>query len=159
MWEDLVTRSLRARLGTKAVSAQKAHRLEIRQRQTEISLNKMQPFMARPDIKIDGIKAGLGDMLVDATHIGRRRISEAGVYETIAFSHAARTERVVLVYPKIAVSNSEPMGKAHIFERVDIGECQNWGIEIEVCGIARTGGVKAFSHGVINQKWAITPTP
>lgn len=164
VWEDLVTISLRARLGTEAVSAQKGHRLGNRQRQTEIGLGKIQPFMVRPDIRIDGNKAGLGDMLVDAKYIGRheegrQRISEADVYESIAFSRAARVERVVLVYPKIAASSSEPTGNAHIFEKVDIGDCQIWGIEVEVRGIARTGGVKAFSDGLINQLRAIAPPP
>ena len=164
VWEDLVTISLRARLGAQAVSVQKSLRLGYRKRHTEEGWGKTSPFTVTPDIRIHGSKVGVGKVLVDAKYIGRQeegrqRVAEADVYEAISFSRAAKAEKVILVYPKIAVGSTDPTGKAHIFEKIDVADCHIWGVEVEVRGISRTGGIKAFSDGLINQLRAIAPDP
>ncbi|MEP2828218.1 MULTISPECIES: hypothetical protein [Alphaproteobacteria] len=156
VWEDLVTVSLRANLGGQAVASQKGIHLGHRQRQSDDGSSIRRSFEVTPDLRVDGSKAGFGEILVDAKYKGRwdsgkQRIAEADVYEAMAFARAARASQVILVHPKIARDAVTKTGTAGVFERVDVDELQIWGIEVEVRGIAKIGGLRAFADGLVDQ--------
>lgn len=151
VWEDLVTISLRAHLGSQAVASQKGILLGHRQRKTEEDWSSL---VVTPDLKIDGSKAGFGELLVDAKykgrwHQGRQRVVEADVYEAMAFAKAANTNRIVLVYPKAASAAPMPVGTTATFERVDVEGLTIWGVEAEVRGISQKAGLKRFASGLV----------
>jgi 5-methylcytosine-specific restriction endonuclease McrBC regulatory subunit McrC len=161
VWEDLVTISLRAHLGSEAVVAQKGIQLGHRQWKAEGDRSSQRSLMVTPDLKIDGSKAGFGELLVDAKykgrwHQGRQRIAEADVYEAMAFAKASKATRIVLVYPKTARAAPAPVGTTTIFERVYVDELTIWGIEAEVRGIAGKAGLKTFAAGLVDALGAIT---
>lgn len=154
VWEDLVTISLRAHLGGQAVAAQKGIQLGHRQRKAEGDWSSKRTLDVTPDLKIDGSKAGFGELLIDAKykgrwHQGRQRIVEADVYEAMAFAKAAKADRIVLVYPKSSNTASKPVGTTTVFERVEVQGLTIWGVEAEVRGIAQAGGLKAFAAGMV----------
>ena len=153
-WEDLVTISMRAHFGRSAVAAQQGHQLGHRQRKDEGGWSPQRSLMVTPDLKVDGSKAGFGEMLVDAKykgrwHQGRQRVAEADVYEAMAFAKAANATRIVLVYPKAASAAPMPVGTTTIFERVEVDELTIWGVQAEVRGIARKSGLRNFSAGLV----------
>lgn len=155
VWEDLVTIGLRAELGGRAVAAQKGFRLGHRQRHAHAAWERRREFEVTPDLAVDGTSIGLGNVLIDAKykgrwHQGRQRISEADIYEAMAFGRAARAQKIVLVYPRIATGLQLPTGQTEVFERVDIEGLQIWGIEAEVRGISGSGGLKRFAQGLID---------
>lgn len=154
VWEDLVTIALRSHLGGAAVEAQKGIKLGHRQRSSDGDWSSERSFVVRPDLRIDGSKAGFGDMLLDAKykgrlHRGRQRIVEADVYEAMAFAKAAKSNRIVLVYPKLAVGGPVPVGTTFVFERVAVDGVTVWGVEVEVRGIAQRGGLKSFAERLV----------
>lgn len=154
VWEDLVTLSLRASLGGQAVAAQKGIHLGHRQRQSHEGWGARRSLEVTPDLRVDGSKAGFGDLLVDAKYkgrvaLGKQRIAEADVYEAMAFARAAKARQVVLVHPKIATAPLSQTGTADVFERVYVDEIQIWGVEIETRGISNTGGLRAFADGLV----------
>ena len=139
-----------------AVAAQKGIHLGHRQRQSEDGSSTRRSLEVTPDLRVDGSKAGFGELLVDAKYKGRwdfgkQRIAEADVYEAMAFARAAKATQVVLVHPKIATATVTKTGTAGVFERVDIDELQIWGVEVEVRGIAKIGGLRAFANGLVDQ--------
>lgn len=154
VWEDLVTISLRAHLGSQAVAAQKGIQLGHRQRKFEGDWSSQRSVVVTPDLRIDGSKAGFGELLVDAKykgrwHQGRQRVAEADVYEAMAFAKAANANRIVLVYPKTAHAPPVPVGTAATFERVDVEGLTIWGVEVEVRGISQRAGLKTFALGLV----------
>lgn len=158
IWEDLVTISLRAHLGGQAVAAQKGIQLGSRERQTASGWSTHRSLEVTPDLQIDGSKAGFGELVVDAKykgrwHQGRQRIVEADLYEAMAFARAAKAKRVVLVYPKSGHSTPNGVGTSSVFERikVDADSLQVWGVEVEVRGIAKIGGLKRFAEGLVGE--------
>jgi hypothetical protein len=155
-WENLVTISLRAQLGARAIAAQKGFHLGHRQRHSEAGWGRRRAFEVTPDLAVDGRGAGFGDLLVDAKykgrwHEGRQRIGEADIYEAMAFGRAAPADKIVLVYPKIASGSQSATGSTEVFERVDVDGLVIWGVEAEVRGISRAGGLKHFAQGLISR--------
>ena len=160
MWEDLVTISLRAHLGSEAVAVQKGIQLGRRQRKTEADWSSQRSVVVTPDLRIDGSRAGFGELLVDAKykgrwHQGRQRLAEADVYEAMAFAKAATMNHIVLVYPKTANAAPLAVGTTNLFERVDIDGLTIWGVEVEVRGIAAKAGLKSFAAGLVESLGAI----
>jgi 5-methylcytosine-specific restriction enzyme subunit McrC len=154
VWENLVTISLRSQLGGRAVAAQKSFQLGHRQRHSEAAWGRRRAFEVTPDLAVDGTGAGFGNVLIDAKykgrwHQGRQRISEADIYEAMAFGRAARADKIVLIYPKIATGSQTATGSTEVFERVDVEGLEIWGVEAEVRGISRAGGLKHFAQGLI----------
>lgn len=165
IWEDLLTLSLRAHLGSKAVGAQRGLHLGTRTRLSSNGVDGARRVNVTPDILIDGSALGVSDVLVDAKYKGRvdqgrQRIAESDLYEAMAFAQAsAGVKKVVLVYPKTAGSTPLPTGSSTPLERIDVGEIEVWGVETEVRGISRAGGVKLFAAGVISQIQTIAGVP
>jgi len=155
VWEDLITIGLRAHLGSAAVAAQQGLQLGHRQRQAQGTWSSQRTLTVTPDLRVDGSKAGFGDLLVDAKYKGRwyqgrQHIVEADVYEAMAFARAAKSERIALVYPKIANSAPTEVGTASTFERVTVDTVTIWGIEVETRGIAQKSGLKTFASGLVS---------
>lgn len=151
IWEDLITIALRSHLGGAAVEAQKGIKLGHRQRSADGNWSSERPFLVTPDLRIDGSKAGFGDMLIDAKYKGRlhrglQRIVEADVYESMAFAKAAKSNQIILVYPRLAVGSPKEIGTTLVFERITIDDVIIWGVEVEVRGIAKRGGLKEFAE-------------
>jgi 5-methylcytosine-specific restriction enzyme subunit McrC len=154
VWEDLITIALRSHLGGAAVAAQKGIKLGHRQRGSDGDWAPEKSFVVTPDLRIDGSKAGFGDMLIDAKYKGRlyqgrQRIVEADVYEAMAFAKAAKSNRVVLVYPKLALNAPVAVGTTSTFERVAVDGVAVWGVEVEVRGIAKRGGLRVFAENLV----------
>lgn len=155
VWEDLVTISLRARLGGPAVAAQRGIQLGHRQRQAEDGWSTKRSLEVIPDLRVDGSKVGFGQLLIDAKykgrwHLGRQRIVEADLYEAMAFAQADKAKQVVLVYPKSAHSIATAVGTTTVFERIEVDDLMVWGVEIETRGIANGGGLKRFAEGFLD---------
>lgn len=163
VWEDLVTISLRAHLGSQAVVAQKRINLGHRQRMAEGAWTSQRPLVVTPDIWIEGSAAGFGALLVDAKYKGRwymgqQRVAEADIYEAMAFARAADANRIVLVYPKTASAAQLPVGTTTVFECVHVDGLTIWGVEAEVRGIAGKSGLKAFATGLVESLGSIANT-
>lgn len=154
VWEDLLTIALRAQLGGRSVEAQKGFHLGHRQRRTDETWGNRRGFAVTPDLAVDGSKMGFGRLLVDAKYKGRKNqsrqaVSEADIYEALAFARASKSENVVLVYPMIANGSARSAGTTEVFERIEAEGVQIWGLEAEVRGISRNGGVRQFAQGLI----------
>lgn len=154
VWEDLVTISLRAHLGGQAVAAQQGIQLGHRRRRVEGDWSSRRALDVTPDLRIDGSKAGFGELLIDAKYKGRwnqgrQRIVEADVYEAMAFATAANADQIVLVYPKSSSASPTPIGTTTVFERIEINGLLIWGVESEVRGIAQSGGLRKFAAGMV----------
>lgn len=154
VWEDLVTIALRSSLGSASVAAQKGLKLGHRVRNTDTGWSYGRELFVKPDLRIDGSKAGFGDLLVDAKYKGnlvqgKQRITEADVYEAMAFAKAAQADQIVLVYPRVAVGAPGQLGETTEFEKVVVGNLTIWGVNVEVRGIARRAGLKTFADGLL----------
>lgn len=164
VWEDLLTLALRAELGGKTVDAQRGLQLGTRTRLVAGSADSSRRVSVTPDLRIDGSSLGVSDLLVDAKYKGRvdqgkQRVSEADVYEAMAFAQASGgVQKVVLVYPSTASSAVEPTGTTRAMERIDIGPLQVWGVEAEVRGISKRGGVQKFAKGVVAELQKLAST-
>ncbi len=161
VWEDLATISLRAQLGGQAVAAQRGYELGHRQRQAGEVWGNRRAFAVTPDLAVDGAKAGFGKLLVDAKykgrlHQGRQRIDEADIYEAMAFARAAHADKIVLMYPKIAIGPQKETGNTEVFERVEIEGLEIWGVESETRGVSQTSGLRKFSEGLISGLRAVS---
>ena len=89
-------------------------------------------------------------MLLDAKykgHVekGQLRISEADIYEALAFSKATGCNLVALAYPAQPDNAPLPVGTCTIFEKVVVGTVQIVGIQIESRQISRTGALRVFA--------------
>ena len=89
-------------------------------------------------------------MLFDAKykgHIekGQLRISEADIYEALAFSKATGCNRVVLAYPVPPYEDPDPVGSCIIFEKVVSGSVNIVGVQIESRKISSAGALNTYS--------------
>lgn len=104
-------------------------------------------LVVRPDLRIQQRDAP--HFLVDAKHKGRAgrsgfRISEADVYESLAFSRASDDCRVVLAYPRTSDKALALLGSLSLMETVEIGATHILAVDIEVRGISSKGGLPKF---------------
>lgn len=155
VWEDLVTIAMRSMLGGQAAIAQQGFVLGSRRRMVGAAWSLDRNVIVKPDLTLDGSAHGFGALLVDAKYKGRlekgkQRIVESDLYESLAFAMAANTPRVVLVYPKLASEAPETVGHVSLLEHVMAGGSQVWGIETEVRGISKRGGLRIFSEGLFS---------
>jgi len=79
---------------------------------------------------------------------GRVRISEADVYEALAFAKATTCDTVVLAYPALPSNGQLLLGQVLPFEQVSVDKTRIYGVEIEVRGISQRGGLKLFSDRI-----------
>ena len=146
VWEDLLTVAARLGFGRNAVVPQRGYPLGIK---TKISTGTVSKLSVYPDcvIESDGVRPR---MLFDAKykgHIekGQLRISEADIYEALAFSKATGCNRVVLAYPVPPYEDPDPVGSCIIFEKVVSGSVNIVGVQIESRNISSAGALKTFS--------------
>lgn len=147
VWEDLVTLALRTAWPRGATAEQRSFRLGARLQAGEHGAAVLKAAWVTPDAFLTG---GAG-MVCDAKYKGRlgekrARISEADLYEALAFASATKCKRVVLLYPMVPRSSAPPEpGTTSEFERVSVEDVEVIGLEAEVRGIARRGAFRSFA--------------
>lgn len=146
VWEDLLTVAARLGFGRNAVVPQQGYPLGTK---TKISTGVVRKISVYPDcvIESDGIRPR---MLLDAKykgHVekGQLRISEADIYEALAFSKATGCNLVVLAYPAQPGADPHPVGTCTVFERAVVDTLQIVGIHIESRQISKTGALRTFA--------------
>ncbi len=147
VWEDLLTFALRLSLGPGSVHAQRSVTLGTRISFRECGKVSSCTACVTPDIAFG---RGVG-VIIDAKYKGRvwettNRISEADLYEAMAFATATNKRQVVLLYPAVARgASTSPVGTIRTFEKVTVGEVVVLGMEVEVRGISRLGALRCFA--------------
>lgn len=146
VWEDLLTVAARLGFGRSAVVPQKGFTLGTKTKMGTGAVTKLSVF---PDcvIEADGARPRL---LLDAKykgHVekGQLRISEADMYEALAFSKATGCNLVVLAYPAQPGDVPQPVGTCTAFESVQVDAVRIVGIQVETRHISRAGALKAFA--------------
>jgi 5-methylcytosine-specific restriction enzyme subunit McrC len=147
VWEDLLTLGAHIGFGRAAVSSQQGFVLGTRCKSA--AGNKLSPLSVFPDCVINS-ESSHPQFLLDAKykgHIegGTTRVTEADVYEALAFSKASKCDRVVLAYPALPAIGLNTLGACSVFERIEIDGIRIVGIQVEVRGISQRGGLKRFS--------------
>ncbi|MBP0635925.1 restriction endonuclease [Cupriavidus sp. AcVe19-6a] len=146
VWEDLLTVAARLGFGRSAVVPQKGFTLGTK---TKLSMGTVSNVSVYPDcvIQAGGARPRI---LLDAKykgHVerGQLRISEADIYEALAFSRAACCNLVVLAYPAQPGGEPQPVGTCTVFERVLVDAVQIVGVQIEIRLISKMGALKTFA--------------
>lgn len=149
VWEDLLTVASRLGFGRSAVAPQKGFALGSKTKVSTGATNKLSVF---PDcvIETNGTRPR---MLLDAKykgHVekGQLRISEADIYEALAFARATTCNQVVLAYPALPGDHLQPVGTCTVFEKVQVDAVQIVGVQIESRAISKPGGLRNFSSTV-----------
>lgn len=148
VWEQLISIGLRSGLGGKNITVQAKHQLGLRQ-----SGGKSSALNVYPDV-LARIRETEGDrsIIIDAKykgHIerGTKTVSNADIYEALAFSRATFVKDVVLAYPKTfdaANPSSCQVGNAIEFSNVVVDDVRIRAVELGVCGISKRGGLRKF---------------
>lgn len=152
VWEHLVTISIRSGLGGKNVSVQSGRVLGKRYAGSSPTNLNVYPDIV---VSIESDEGPRG-VIIDAKykgHIerGHYSVSNADIYEALAFSRATSIKDVVLAYPRIAseVSTSaKDVGHVAEFSRIDVEDVRIRAIELGVRGISQRGGLKKFSSAL-----------
>lgn len=150
VWEQLISLSLRSVFPPKSVVLQAQHKLGTR------SIGRaVKDLHVYPDAIVS--RGGEGDsrkIIVDAKYKGHvergaTAISNADIYEALAFSRATGVSEAVLVYPRPVdgvPSALDEVGHAREFSRVVADGVILRAVELSVCGISRRGGLKRFAE-------------
>lgn len=104
----------------------------------------------KPDISpmVDGAAVFLLDAKYK-TRLGRTpRISSTDLYESLAFLRAAQAQSIYLLYPAVASPIELPLGDWRQFDHVTVGQQSVEGFEIQVQGLAQSGGFDRLVDGV-----------
>ncbi len=161
IWEALVSLSLRLGFGASRISIQSQHRLG-----TRYSNGRASSLNVVPDCVLSIVTdSGTRYALVDAKYKGNVNrgaltISNADIYEALAFSHATGVKDIVLVYPTMVEgvqSSQERAGHAAEFTRIRIGDTEIRGVEAGVCGISKSGGLRRFVSALRSEILATRP--
>lgn len=161
-WQSLVSVGLRGAFGAWAVSAQQPHLLGERFNRA----GKDEPVVVRPDnvVRLPG-----GLLVVDAKYKGNvaygpTAVSNADLYEGLAFARAAGATEVLLAYPRRPSEESRDLeiappgataeetaeqgwvGSHREFTRIQVDGVTLRGVEFGVRGISRPHGLAAFSR-------------
>lgn len=146
VWEDLLTVAARLGFGRSAVVSQQGYPLGTKIRMITGAVSKLSVY---PDcvIELDGTRPR---MLLDAKykgHVekGQLRISEADIYEALAFSKATGCNLVALAYPAQPSDAPQPVGTCTVFEKAVVDAVQIVGIQIESRLISREGALRLFA--------------
>jgi 5-methylcytosine-specific restriction enzyme subunit McrC len=146
VWEDLMTVAARLSFGRSAVVPQRGYPLGTKTKMGTGAVTKLSVY---PDcvIEPDGTRPR---MLLDAKykgHVekGQLRISEADIYEALAFSKATGCNLVALAYPAMPGDAPHPVGTCMVFERAVVDAVQIVGIQIESRLISRAGALRLFA--------------
>lgn len=146
VWEDLLTVAARLGFGRNAVVPQRGYPLGTK---TKISTGAVSKLSVYPDCVIEP-EGTRPRMLLDAKykgHVekGQLRISEADIYEALAFSKATECNLVALAYPAQPGDSPQSVGTCTVFERIQVDAVQILGLQIECRGVSKVGGLRAFS--------------
>jgi len=143
LWEDLIRRAVQLRFPVTS-RYHPIHRLGNRTDSSEVSVI--------PDLQIaqeDG-----ASLIIDAKYKGRSdreaRISNADLYESLAFMEASGLRTTLLVYPS-SRSNHETnidTGAIEVLDQIIVGERRVVAAAIDVVGISKRDGYKHFCDGV-----------
>lgn len=151
-WEDLLTVAARLGFGRNAVVSQQGYHLGSR---TKISTGAVSNLSVYPDcvIESDGIRPR---MLLDAKykgHVekGQLHISEADIYEALAFSKATGCNLVALAYPAQPIGAPLDVGTCIVFEKAIVDAVQIVGIQIESRRISRSGAIRVFAANMARE--------
>ncbi len=146
VWEDLLTVAARLGFGRSAVVPQKGFALGTK---TKVSTGAVSKLSVFPDcvIESDGTRPR---MLLDAKykgHVekGQLRITEADIYEALAFSRATGCNLVVLAYPAQPGDAPRPVGTCMVFEKAQVEAVRIIGVQIESRLISKSGALRTFS--------------
>ena len=146
VWEDLLTIAVRLVYGSLA-SSQKEFHLGLRTSAPSGSTSNVRVY---PDLTI--VKTETSPrFMIDAKYKtnsqkGGVRISEADIYEALAFANAASCDNVILAYPALATEGSRELGSVATFEILRIDSVRIFGVQVEVRGISKRQGLKTFSE-------------
>ncbi len=146
VWEDLLTVAARLGFGRNAVVPQRGYPLGTK---TKISTGAVSKLSVYPDCVIEP-EGTRPRMLLDAKykgHVekGQLRISEADIYEALAFSKATGCNLVALAYPAQPGDAPQPVGTCMVFEKAVVDAVQIVGIQIESRLISKTGALRVFA--------------
>lgn len=152
VWEDLVTVALRSAFGGTVVTAQRPFTLGHRTRSSDDGSVTLTPVQVKPDVSILLKEEGKPPFLLDAKYKGRiehglQHVSEADTYEALAFMTASGYDKIILCYPKIDDgTEARALGEPKIIDAVQIGSQSIIGVDIEISGISKKGGLRRFSQ-------------
>lgn len=146
VWEDLLTVAARLGFGRNAVVPQRGYPLGTK---TKISTGAVSKLSVYPDCVIEP-EGARPRMLLDAKykgHVekGQLRISEADIYEALAFAKATGCNLVALAYPAQPSDAPQPVGTCMVIEKVVVDAVQIVGIQIEIRSISKTGALRLFA--------------
>jgi 5-methylcytosine-specific restriction enzyme subunit McrC len=146
VWEDFLTLAARLGFGRHTVVPKRGYPLGLK---TKFSTGAVTELSVYPDcmIESDGTRPR---MLLDAKykgHVekGQLRITEADIYEALAFSKATGCNLVALAYPKQLEDDPQDVGACKVFEKVMVDSVQIAGVQIESRLISKTGALRVFS--------------
>ncbi|WP_449371299.1 5-methylcytosine restriction system specificity protein McrC [Thiomonas sp.] len=146
VWEDLLTVAARLGFGRNAVVHQRGYPLGTKTKTSTGAVSKLSVY---PDcvIESDGTRPRI---LLDAKykgHVekGQFRISEADIYEALAFSKATGCNLVALAYPAQPGDAPQPVGICTVFEKAAVDAVQIVGIQIESRLISKSGALRVFA--------------
>ena len=149
VWEDLLTMAAKIGFGASTVESQKSFPLGAKIK-TSSGINKT--ISVFPDCLIN-LSGSRSKIILDAKykgHIerGKLSISNADIYEALAFSQATNCNQVVLAYPAQSNNPLTAVGTCNIFEKVKIGAVNIIGIQIECRLISARNGLRLFSSNM-----------
>lgn len=148
VWEHLVSISLRSALGGKNVSVQAKQNLGSRHFQARST-----PLNVFPDVLVRiTTPGGVRQIIIDAKYKGHVErgalaVSNADIYEALAFARASSIKDIALVYPR-SLNLTEPLknnvGYVGEFTKITVDDITIRAFELGVCGISKRGGLKKF---------------
>jgi 5-methylcytosine-specific restriction enzyme subunit McrC len=149
LWEDLMYYALKLAFSDANVKSKNPFKLG--ERFKLIDPIKSSNLTVYPDYIVYG-QDSFQDFVVDAKYKGNSesgplRISEADIYESIAFCRASRQKLVILVYPS-GESDSIPTGTCKHFETIGTDDLMILGVQINVSGISSFEQLKVFSQNL-----------
>lgn len=114
------------------------------------------PVHATPDIS--PIAGDGAPLLLDAKYkarLGRSpSISSTDLYESLAFLRAGKAQQMCLLYPALKTSQELPLGVWRQFDQVEVDDLVIQGFEVQVQGLAQSGG---FHELVAGARKALAP--
>ncbi|WP_295798039.1 hypothetical protein [uncultured Microbulbifer sp.] len=154
VWEHLISSTLRIGLGGPNVTIHPGYKLG--ERETGGARRNVTVI---PDV-IVSLNSGGGhrQIIVDAKYKGNIQdgsasISNADIYESLAFSKATGINEVALIYPQIDDSSGPPrkeVGNAEEFSKVIVDGVNIRAIGVGVCGISQRGGLSRFASTLVD---------
>jgi hypothetical protein len=154
VWEDAVTVGARIGITSTKTAAQRSfvlgHHYD----------DDRRPINVTPDIAVIEQRSPVA--LIDAKYRGRfdepgHRIAESDLYEALAFAEAANCQFVILVYPATGLSEDAEVGSSAVFARMIIGPTTVLGLEVQILGISRIGGLRRFANNLGNSvRWLLS---